>query len=71
MQEDKVIFFVYRGDKIESWFSDMKTAIEFTILNGLVLERVHLKADGGVHRMILYEGNKNEADFFAGSESPL
>lgn len=71
MQEDKVIFFVYRGEKIQSWFSDLKDAVQFAMVNGLVLERVHLRADGSVHRMILYEANKIEPEYFDMGESSL
>jgi hypothetical protein len=69
-REDKVIFFVYRGKVLERWFADLKEAVEFTILNGLVLERVHLKSNGSVHKMLLYQSNKNEAEYCRNSESP-
>lgn len=70
-QEDTVIFFVYRGDQIERWFADLKDAVDFTILNGLVLERLHLKPDGSIHRMLLYTHTKSEVEYFDMGESSL
>jgi hypothetical protein len=69
--EDKTIFFVYRGKVLERWFADLKDAVEFAVVNRLVLERVHLKPDGSVHTMILYKADKNESSPFFYDESSL
>jgi hypothetical protein len=70
-RKDKTIFFVYRGERAESWFTDLKEAVEFAVVNGLMLKRIHLKADGSVHEMILYESNKSEGSSFFYDESSL
>lgn len=57
-REDKTIFFVYQEKSIVKWFIDVKEAIEFAMKNRLMLERVHLKPNGSVHQMILYDGKK-------------
>lgn len=54
-REDKTIFFVYGETVLERWFVDMKEAVEFAMAQQVTLERIHLKPNGSVHRMILYE----------------
>ena len=52
--------FLVSGETPERWFQTLQEGIVYALARGLVLERIHLKADGTVSRMILTDLNSDQ-----------